>query len=208
MLLARKRSTGRSGSNLEQADRGPYGTRLPRERSAARHGLSLDAGLRKHAEKLEEDGGGRHAGDAAGVEGRRDLDEIGADEIEAPEIADQTLGFKCRDRRSRHRRSFAPPRPPTANLCRETPQWKPRACMTPRARSTRTSHREKSAFWSLTHSRGTRLANCAHRGSRPQREPRSRPSGAFVCRPIYPAGDQPPPYQMEVTAVRRALHNV
>jgi hypothetical protein len=84
MLLARKRSTGRSGSNLEQADRGPYGTRLPRERSAARHGLSLDAGLRKHAEKLEEDGGGRHAGDAAGVEGRRDLDEIGADEIEAP----------------------------------------------------------------------------------------------------------------------------
>jgi rhodanese-related sulfurtransferase len=38
----------------------------------------LDAGLRKHAEKLEQDGGGRHAGDAAGVEGRRDLDEIGA----------------------------------------------------------------------------------------------------------------------------------
>jgi hypothetical protein len=50
---------------------------------ATRHGLSLDAGLRKHAEKLEQDGGGRHAGDAAGVKGRRDLDEIGADEIEA-----------------------------------------------------------------------------------------------------------------------------
>src|SRR5262249_10402181 len=64
--------------------------------SAARHGFPLGAGLRKHAEKLEQDGGGRHAGDAAGVEGRRDLDEIGADEIEAPEIADQTLGFKCR----------------------------------------------------------------------------------------------------------------
>ena len=64
---------------------------------AARHGLSLDAGLRKHADKLEQDGGGRHAGDAAGVEGRRDLDEIGADEIEAPQIADQTLGFKCRE---------------------------------------------------------------------------------------------------------------
>ena len=57
----------------------------------------MDTGLRKHAEKLEQDGGGRHAGDAAGVEGRRDLDEIGADEIEAPEIADQTLGFKCRE---------------------------------------------------------------------------------------------------------------
>jgi hypothetical protein len=57
----------------------------------------LDAGLRKHAEKLEQDGGGRHAGDAAGVKGRRDLDEIGADEIEAPEIADQALGFKCRE---------------------------------------------------------------------------------------------------------------
>jgi hypothetical protein len=28
---------------------------------------------------------------------RRDLDEIGADEIEAPEIADQTLGLKCRE---------------------------------------------------------------------------------------------------------------
>src|SRR5439155_22652381 len=65
--------------------------------SAARHGLSLDARLRKHAEKLEQEGGGRHAGDAAGVEGRRDLDEIGADEIEAREIADQTLGFKCRE---------------------------------------------------------------------------------------------------------------
>jgi hypothetical protein len=38
----------------------------------------LGAGLRKHAEKLEQDDGGRHAGDAAGVEGRRDLDEIGA----------------------------------------------------------------------------------------------------------------------------------
>jgi hypothetical protein len=55
------------------------------------------AGLRKHAENLEQDGGGRHAGDAPGVEGRRDLDEIGADEIEAPEIAGQTLGFKCRE---------------------------------------------------------------------------------------------------------------
>jgi hypothetical protein len=65
--------------------------------SAAQHGLSLDAGLRKHAEKFEQDGGGRHAGDAAGVEGRRDLDEIGADEIEAPEIADQTLSFKRRE---------------------------------------------------------------------------------------------------------------
>src|ERR1700730_12532772 len=64
---------------------------------ATRHGLSLDAGLRKHAEKLEQDGGGRHAGDAAGVKGRRDLDEIGADEIEAPEISDQALGFKCRE---------------------------------------------------------------------------------------------------------------
>ena len=53
----------------------------------------MDAGLRKHAEKLKQDGGGRHAGDAAGVEWRRDLDEIGTDEIEALEIADQTLGF-------------------------------------------------------------------------------------------------------------------
>jgi hypothetical protein len=52
--------------------------------SAARHGLSLDAGLRKHAEKLEQNSGGRHAGDAGGVERRRHLDEIGADEIEAP----------------------------------------------------------------------------------------------------------------------------
>ena len=100
----------------------------------------MGAGLRKHAEKLEQDGGGRHAGDAAGVEGRRDLDEISADEIEAPEIADQTLGFKCREaagfRRSRPWRidriervdiegeiggaaaddPFAPPRPPTASL--------------------------------------------------------------------------------------------
>src|SRR5215467_8290738 len=66
-------------------------------RSAARHGLPLSAGLRKDAEKLEQDCSGRHAGDAAGVEGRRDLDEIGADEIEAPQIADQTLGFKCRE---------------------------------------------------------------------------------------------------------------
>src|ERR1700736_4787879 len=49
---------------------------------ATRHGLSVDAGLRKHAEKLEQDGGGRHAGDAAGDEGRRDLDEIGADTLE------------------------------------------------------------------------------------------------------------------------------
>src|SRR5262249_6481897 len=65
--------------------------------SAARDGFPLGAGLRKDAEKLEQDCGGRHAGDAAGVEGRRDLDEIGADEIEAPQIADQTLGFKCRE---------------------------------------------------------------------------------------------------------------
>src|SRR5262249_42555410 len=65
--------------------------------SAARHGFPLGAGLRKDAEKLEQDCGGCHAGDAAGVEGRRDLDEIGADEIEAPQIADQTLGFKCRE---------------------------------------------------------------------------------------------------------------
>src|SRR4029077_2061126 len=62
---------------------------------ATRQGLSLDAGLRKHAEKLEQDGARRRAGDAAGVKGRRDLDEIGADEIEASEIADQALGFKC-----------------------------------------------------------------------------------------------------------------
>jgi hypothetical protein len=57
----------------------------------------LAAGLRKHAEKLEQDGGGRHAGDAADVEGRRDFDEIGANEIEAREIADETLGFKGRE---------------------------------------------------------------------------------------------------------------
>jgi hypothetical protein len=37
--------------------------------------------------KLEQDCVRRHAGDAAGVKGRRDLDEIGADEIETPEIA-------------------------------------------------------------------------------------------------------------------------
>jgi hypothetical protein len=48
-------------------------------------------------EKLEQDGGGCHAGDAAGVVGRRDLDEIGAEEIVALEIADQTLGFKRRE---------------------------------------------------------------------------------------------------------------
>jgi hypothetical protein len=36
----------------------------------ARHGLSSDASLRKHTQKLEQDGGGRHASDAAGVEGR------------------------------------------------------------------------------------------------------------------------------------------
>ena len=65
--------------------------------SVARHALSLDAGLRKHAEKLEQDGGGCHAGDIAGVEGRRNLDEIGANEIEASESADQPLGFKCRE---------------------------------------------------------------------------------------------------------------
>src|SRR6266699_4562232 len=35
-----------------------------------------DPGLRKHAQKLEQDGGGRDAGDAAGVERRRDLDQI------------------------------------------------------------------------------------------------------------------------------------
>jgi hypothetical protein len=55
--------------------------------------LSLNAGLRKDTEKLKQYSSGCHAGDTAGVERRRDLDEIGTDEIEALEIADQTLGF-------------------------------------------------------------------------------------------------------------------
>src|SRR6202047_4369012 len=40
---------------------------------ATRHGLSLDAGLRKHAEKLEQDGGRRPAVDAACVTCAREL---------------------------------------------------------------------------------------------------------------------------------------
>src|SRR6266516_1491415 len=76
--------------------------------STARHGLPPDAGLRKHAQKFEQDSGCSDAGDAASVEWWRDLVQIGADEIEAPEIADQTLGFKRREaaglRRSRSRR--------------------------------------------------------------------------------------------------------
>src|SRR6266571_2516491 len=76
--------------------------------STTRIGLPPDAGLRQYAQKLEQDGDGGHAGDATRVEGRRDLDEIGSHEIEAPEIADQTLGFKGREaarlRRPRSRR--------------------------------------------------------------------------------------------------------
>jgi len=74
----------------------PSASVQPPSDSAAQHGLSLGASLRKHADKLEQNGGGRHASDPASVEGRRDLDEIGANEIETPKIADQTLGFKCR----------------------------------------------------------------------------------------------------------------
>src|SRR6266700_4240272 len=51
-----------------------------------------DPGLRKHAQKLEQDGGGRDAGDAASIQRRRDLDQIGADEIEAPEFAYYSMG--------------------------------------------------------------------------------------------------------------------
>src|SRR6266536_1033005 len=82
------------------ADAGPALHVWPRD-----IGPPPDPGLRQYAQKLEQDGDGGHAGDAARVEGRRDLDEIGSDEIEAPEIADQTLGFKRREaarlRRSR-----------------------------------------------------------------------------------------------------------
>jgi hypothetical protein len=56
-----------------------------------------DPGLRKHAQKLEQDGDGRDASDAASVERRRNLDQIGADEIEAPEFAYQALGFERRE---------------------------------------------------------------------------------------------------------------
>src|SRR6266480_7882075 len=60
-------------------------------------GSPADPGLRKHAQKLEQDGGRSDASDAASVERWRDLDQIGADEIQAAELAYQTLGFERRE---------------------------------------------------------------------------------------------------------------
>jgi hypothetical protein len=60
-------------------------------------GPPADPGLRKHAQKLEQDGGCSDAGDAASVEWWRDLDQIGPDEIETAEFADQSLGFERRE---------------------------------------------------------------------------------------------------------------
>ena|SRR6266536_4041737 len=76
------------------ADAGPALHVWPRD-----IGPPPDPGLRKHAQKFEQDGDGSHAGDAASVEWWRDLDQIGADEIEAAEFTDQTLGFNRRDAR-------------------------------------------------------------------------------------------------------------
>src|SRR5213083_2314772 len=69
------------------ADAGPALHVWPRD-----IGPPPDPGLRKHAQKLEQDGGGRDAGDAASIQRRRDLDQIGADEIEAPEFAYYSMG--------------------------------------------------------------------------------------------------------------------
>jgi len=49
------------------------------------------------ARQSEQDGDGTDAGDAASIQRRRDLDQIGADEIEAPEFAYQALGFERRE---------------------------------------------------------------------------------------------------------------
>ena len=63
-------------------------------RSAARCWLPSDASLRKHAQELEQDCNCRHTRHAAGIERRRDLDEIRADKIEAAQFAYQALDFE------------------------------------------------------------------------------------------------------------------
>src|SRR5262249_50325060 len=61
----------------------------------ARSGLAPNACLGEHAQKFEQDCCGRHARHAAGIEWRRNLDDIGADKIEAAQFAYEALHFQC-----------------------------------------------------------------------------------------------------------------
>src|SRR6266567_378558 len=86
--------------------RGPSRRRSARSWSSCTAFTAMRADFSRHrraggsavprARQSEQDGDGTDAGDAASIQRRRDLDQIGADEIEAPEFAYQALGFPGR----------------------------------------------------------------------------------------------------------------
>src|SRR5262249_56886390 len=89
--MTRREGRSKGGGRPELAEGGAALRMVIQDLPARPNPVAPRVGVGEEAEDLEHHGGADERGVAGGVEGRRDLDDVAADEVEALQAADQAL---------------------------------------------------------------------------------------------------------------------